>query len=251
MPEKTAKTIRKIYGIVLTVSIMITGLCFMACSAHIYLTGDRSYSAVKVAAYFSMISIPVYLCMTLIAGSFLLALLLPDQEKEKPAKIPAYMLLARTKQKVLHSESDLLSAIAAEETGRQRRRNVLIVVLSLCFGVFLAYGLNPVHFNENINASVLRGVLVLLICLTAPLTLVFTTVYQNQASIERETQLRKQAQTSETIPPLANNHLPLTIARLVICLLAVALVVIGISGQGTVDVLTKAINICTECIGLG
>ena len=39
--------------------------------------------------------------------------------------------------------------------------------------------------------------------------------------------------------------------RLVIALLALALIVLGLANGQARDVLNKAINICTECLGLG
>ena len=42
-----------------------------------------------------------------------------------------------------------------------------------------------------------------------------------------------------------------SIARIVIVSLAVLFIVLGVMNGGARDVLVKAINICTECIGLG
>ena len=39
--------------------------------------------------------------------------------------------------------------------------------------------------------------------------------------------------------------------RLVITMLALALIVLGLANGQARDVLNKAINICTECLGLG
>lgn len=39
--------------------------------------------------------------------------------------------------------------------------------------------------------------------------------------------------------------------RLVIALLALTLIVLGLANGQAKDVLNKAINICTECLGLG
>ena len=39
--------------------------------------------------------------------------------------------------------------------------------------------------------------------------------------------------------------------RLVIALLALTLIVLGLANGQARDVLNKAINICTECLGLG
>ena len=39
--------------------------------------------------------------------------------------------------------------------------------------------------------------------------------------------------------------------RLVIALLALTLIILGLANGQAKDVLNKAINICTECLGLG
>lgn len=41
------------------------------------------------------------------------------------------------------------------------------------------------------------------------------------------------------------------VIRVIIAAAAVALIVLGVMNGGMFDVLVKAINICTECIGLG
>ena len=42
-----------------------------------------------------------------------------------------------------------------------------------------------------------------------------------------------------------------TITRSLIAVCAVILIILGIANEGARDTLIKAINICTECIGLG
>ena len=48
-----------------------------------------------------------------------------------------------------------------------------------------------------------------------------------------------------------NYKFVLNIARSVIILIAVALIIVGSFDGSAKDMLQKAINICTECIGLG
>ncbi|MBR4456229.1 MAG: thioredoxin [Solobacterium sp.] len=43
----------------------------------------------------------------------------------------------------------------------------------------------------------------------------------------------------------------LTIARTALVVLAVVFIIMGIANGGARDVLIKAVNICTECVGLG
>ncbi|MBR2320548.1 MAG: thioredoxin [Clostridia bacterium] len=41
------------------------------------------------------------------------------------------------------------------------------------------------------------------------------------------------------------------VARVFVAVAGLVLLVVGICGDGMQEVLTKAINICTQCIGLG
>ena len=252
MTKKTIKRIRLIYGIVLSVLIIVVALSLMACSAHIYLTGDHTYTAEKVAAYFSLIAVPTYVCFVLILGGFLLQFLLPEESKKKAFTTPVHMLLARSKRKTLAAGPVLTADIQAEEKRRSKLRSLTISVLTVAFISFLLYSLNPSNFTEDINSSVIRGFAVMALCLVAPFGIALVTVYRNNASMRIEAELRKQAQMDPPVPPAQScKNLPSQIARFSILLVAVSLVVIGLMGNGTKDVLTKAINICTECIGLG
>lgn len=248
MTKEPTKRIWLIYRIILCISIIFAGLCFMACSAHIYLSGDHTYTPVKVAAYFSLIAVPVYICL----GLILLGFLLPRGDQRKAGSAPAYMVLARAKRKALAAGPVLTGDIQAEQKKRSLGRWLTVGVLSVAFVSFLLYGLNPANFTEDINRSVIRGFTMMAICLLAPLGVAIVTVYRNNASMLAEAELRKQGQANETIPPApVSSRLPLQITRFAVLLAAVALTTIGLMGEGTRDVLTKAINICTECIGLG
>lgn len=52
-------------------------------------------------------------------------------------------------------------------------------------------------------------------------------------------------------PPREQSEKTVNIARLSILCLGVLFIVLGVMNGGARDVLVKAINICTECIGLG
>lgn len=86
MTYASVSRLRRICSILLTAAILITALCLMAACIGIYRTG--AYSREAVAAAFSAIAAPVYLCLFLIAGSIVLHLLCPVPRKA-PAKRPA------------------------------------------------------------------------------------------------------------------------------------------------------------------
>lgn len=57
------------YKILLSISIIIASLCLIFGSLHIYFSGN-GYSREIVVSTFSKISVPVYICLALIIGSF-------------------------------------------------------------------------------------------------------------------------------------------------------------------------------------
>lgn len=83
MTYENTKQLRKIYGIALTVMIVIAGICLMAACICIYASGgDEPYSREAVAEAFSGIAFPVYLCLGMIVGSFILDFTLPAEPKK-------------------------------------------------------------------------------------------------------------------------------------------------------------------------
>ena len=51
--------------------------------------------------------------------------------------------------------------------------------------------------------------------------------------------------------PARERRMPVNILRIVLFGAAILFIVLGVMNGGLYDVLVKAINICTECIGLG
>ena len=77
--------------------------------------------------------------------------------------------------------------------------------------------------------------------------------YFARASIRREIDLLKSAGANRSPTPAPANKKTngLLLGRFAILVLAVSILLYGYLAGGTADVLTKAINICTECVGLG
>ena len=70
-------------------------------------------------------------------------------------------------------------------------------------------------------------------------------------SLKKEIELSKDAPKRDAEPVKPAKSAVRNIARAVLLAAAAALIVAGICNGGMFDVLVKAINICTECIGLG
>ena len=90
-------------------------------------------------------------------------------------------------------------------------------------------------------------------CMALPFGYGIFAAFAGRASIKRETELVKEAlkaaPTVKSEKQATKEKLPWL--RYALLVVAVGILVYGYFAGGTNDVLTKAINICTECVGLG
>lgn len=254
MTQNRAARIRFIYGTALSLVIGAAGICLMAACLSIYRSGDKPFSREAVAAAFAPIAIPVYLCLAMVILGFVLELLLPAAKKTKAVKDRA-MTLQR-----LHEKADLTicgPVLKGDILAQQKKRKnlALLTAAALTVGsvIFLSYSLNGENFHQSdITSSVVKAVYMLLGCMGVPFALAVYSAYVSRTSMDIEIELVKQAPKAqfpkkpEPKSPKAENTV-----RWLMVAAAVAVMVYGFFAGGTADVLTKAVNICTECVGLG
>ena len=253
----TKKRIRILYGIVLSAMLVISGICLCVACVGIYLSGKHPFSPEAVAGAFRTIAVPVYLCLGLVIGGFLLEGFCPGEKKKTVTKQDGMLLTAlQAKLNEAGCAPETLAAITAQRQQRSRTKSIGLALLILCSGVFLSYGLNPVNFHQSeINTSMLRAMALFLPCLAIPFAYGVFAAYAEKKSIRKEIELIRQAlsegaqaQTPAAIPQQRSG---LLYVRLALLCVGIAILVYGFFAGGTADVLTKAVNICTECVGLG
>lgn len=251
MTQESSRRIRRIYGLILSAALVLAGICLMVQCVGIYLSGDQPFSREAVAARFSPIAIPVYLCLALTVGGFLLELLLPDSREKRKNRRQEHMLLERLQaKKDLSGCSENIRAEILAQQKRRRKLNLLsALVFTLCSVGFLCYGMNPSNFHQSeINNSMIRAMWVLAPCSAAALAWGLWSEGKKAHSIAAEIELWKQAPAGSVSMEIKDRS---GVIRRIIVLAAVALLILGACTGGTQDVLTKAVNICTECVGLG
>lgn len=251
MNETTKKILRLVYHILVSAALVVAGLCLIVACVGIYQSGDRPFSREAVATAFGGIAVPVYAALGLVVLGFALAWVLPQEETaDKPdLSLPT---LRRLQQRADLSGGD---AAGITRLQNQRRLHATLTVALLTVGavVFLVYACNFEHFHRSeINPSMIKAMWVLLPCVGVPFAYGVFTAYYSRACVAKEIALLRQCpQTAPTAEKPAENTAWLTATRIAILLVAILLLVIGLLGGGFKDVLTKAVNICTECIGLG
>ena len=259
MSDTTKKILRIAYYAAVTLALVVAGVCLMAACLAIYRSGpnpgDQPFTREVVAAHFAPIALPVWLSVGVAALGFILRPLLPDAPAPK-ADVTATVLKNRAARTDLTAcPAELKTAVAKERRLRRIHKEVADGLLAVGAILFLGYALDVNHFDKSaISPAMVAAMWVLLPCMGVPFAYGVFAAYYNRGSEKRELVLLKQAPAEAVSPaptkqPSADRRVALT-RRCVLCV-AVALLLYGFIVGGWMDVLTKAINICTECIGLG
>lgn len=258
MRKRNARLIHLIYGIVLSCSAVIAGICLMAACISIYRSGgEQIYTPEKIAAAFSPIALPVYLFLALTVVGFFLKIFLPAEKKRKPVEKQYAVMLKKQYEKADLAAGDpkLQSSIRSEQI--KRRAFLLLSAALLAAGcvAFLIHALNLDRYAdlEQATDKVIESMYYLLPCMAIPFGCSLFTVYYCRSSIRRELALVKQLPRKEAVqvPAAVPKETGVLVGRLILLAVALTFVLYGFFAGGTGDVLAKAVAICTECVGLG
>ena len=261
MKDETKRRIHLVYSIVLSILLVVSGILLIVACVGIYRSGDKPFSPNAVAAAFSGIAVPVYLCLALVIGGFVLDGFFPGAKRKLTPQKQNGVILARLHKKLDLSKCgpSLAGDIQKLQSRRKLHKHIGLVLLAVCAGVFLSYGLNSQNFHQSqINESMSKAMQVFLPCLAIPFGYSVWNAYYANASMSKEIELVKQAiaagckAEATDAPTQAVRRVDyLTIARYGLLATGIFILLFGFFSGGTKDVLTKAINICTECVGLG
>ena len=254
MTETTKKAVRFSFFTLITVALVAVAVLMIIACVRIYRIGDFPFTRALVAAEFDKIALPVYLCLGLVAAGFVLHPLLPtpsDTDKDRSRMM--VHRLRRTTDLAL-CPAGVAYGIREERDNRLMHRLITLMMLAVVLAVATAYALSFNRFNmDDINGSMIRFMTVLLPCLLLPAGYGVFSLFYNRRSYQRELALYRQApKEARVAAPAVMGEAPFVrVARYAVLVAAIGLIIGGFMAGGWVDVLTKAINICTECVGLG
>ena len=257
MTKENLVRYHRIYNIVFSIVIVIAGICLIAGCLSIYQSGDQPFSRESVAATFSGIAFPVILCLIMTIISFIFEGISPSEKESVPKFKPYQAMMNR-----MHLTRDFTQcdgSLREDLMALQKKRRTMLIIrtIVLCLSsiAFLIYALNSTHYHQSdINGSMIKAMLVLAPCLLVAFAFSFYVSITDDKLIEKELELMKQ------LPSLKQERVDivkfddsqkLNFTRSVIITFALFFAIMGFVYGGTIDVLAKAINICTECIGLG
>ena len=198
---------------------------------------------------------PVYICLGLILGSIVLQLVLwQPAGKASKGKQPAMQLrrlqLTRDPEQ---ADQEKKTAITKLCKGRRTLWGICIGICAACSAVFGFFAFNAGSYHPEAakaTASVIALMHVFAPCVTVALGYSVLTAYLVRRNTEKLIVLYKQCPPLSQ-PKAAGRQAAVYVIRYCVLGLSVALMVYGLICGGWQDVLTKAVNICTECVGLG
>ena len=263
MTQEKLRKLHLIYGIVLACIVIVTGICFIGACVHIYTSGSRPFTRESISTHFISIIIPVILCLLGVIGGIVLSFFPLEKPKLNPF-IDTGVVLNRLSKRVdvEKCDEDTRDKIKRERRLRFLSKLFCVDAVIVCIVISLIYGLNKNNFPAtNINSEMVDAMIFMLPCLIVGLGAIYALILIRNASIARELALLKQAMKNgnkqssvegeqNTVKAQPNEKILLGV-RASLLILAITFIIIGMFNGGMTDVLQKAINICTECIGLG
>lgn len=261
--KKEEQKLKKIYRIVLACFTVIIGVLFLYQLLGIYFreaVGDM-YSREIVTKKLTEIIAPIIVWISLIVIGGVFWLSFPDDEP-KPARDDVYLLRRMKKRIPLFIDDDKkdieTKVIKEEEKVKKVKIIALCSIITFCI-YFLIYMLLPSSFTDKTyaNEEVAKMLIFILPFLALTFGVNIFAKYYELSSAKRQLPLVKaltagqKAVTETEVINEKKEFLTINLIRLAVLLLGVTLITLGVLNGGMKDVLIKAINICTECIGLG
>lgn len=245
--------LKKTIAILTAVFTVAVGACLISASLGIYRGGEGEYTRATVAEGLDSVSVPVYIWLALLAAGLACRFLAPDKA-DKPQRTPVSYRLKRLSLSADLSKCDI-DIVKTVEIERRKRRiwtAVPATVFAIITVVYLFYALNGANYTDDISTSVAKAFAVLVACYTPFVLLIGALYFPYRHSMEREvTALQKAPKAATQAQKKLIADKAAGWVRLALLVIGAVLLTVGICMGGMADVLTKAINICTECVGLG
>lgn len=281
MKEKTCKSVRLSYGIIFGVFTVVVGALFIWQVLALYFSGTsagyvgKPFTRERVVQALSKIDLFFWLWIAGIIAGFVLWEVFPV--KEKPRKISPDLQLARLNKRMpsiapASNENSFHTYLYLQtEFNTVKRAKKVIFALECAawalFGIACVYALIylciPANFpNKDVTHEILNFVKNVFPCVFAGLLVVCGAGIYEKYTVKamlplvqkltkgQKPQAKQPTMLSKALAVLDNKWVILGI-RIALAVTAVVLIIVGALNGSALTVFIKAINICSECIGLG
>lgn len=273
MTEKRARIVRLVYHILFSLLSLTVAVLFIyeVCDIYFGSGGGKPFTRALVAERLGDIAVPFWLWVAMILIGIVLWEVFPPQGKKKYRQDVVYALY-RLRKKLPVKADESLQKEAAQVAKYEKILKIVwcsVAVLCVIFAAAgLSYMLDFSHFSDagNTTGDIKRAIIIICPYVICAFALCIGAAIYQWWSAKRElpylrtlvsrgtresVQLVGWRKTAASAVAAAESKTTLWAARGILLVVGVTFVILGSLNGGAGDVLTKAVNICTECIGLG
>lgn len=268
--QKTCKTVRLVFGIVMSVYTVVLAALILWRVLDVYFTGAAAgnmkpytYEAVMGRAH-GELAAPFWVWIGLIFAGLVLWEVFYVPEKRRGISDARYILQRLQKRIPAEVGDDLKDSLQAVKREQEilKITHLCLYALTAAFLVYvIAYMCIPSNFTsvETVTQDIKRICLFILplaaVVYVAWLTYVIYYGYSARRQLPEVKKLTKgikepQSATGKFAAFVQSKNFILAV-RIAVACFAVTFIIIGCFNGSVQEVLNKAIRICTECIGLG
>ena len=249
------RTGRALTWLLAAATLLVAALLMVQC-ADIYAAGTSPanltpggvlihsvYSREIIAEHFSRMAWSVWLWLALLAAVLVVG---------KPKGASALRAPAENRLAILRRRVEATQEMRGEQNRRRRIIAICVAACAVCAAAMALYMTNLDHFaSRDLEETVGRMAIHTAPWAAAALAVIAVSEILCGASMEREIALAQKAEKRPPAPKKAEDGRAARILRIALYAAALVMLAAGVMNGGMRDVLVKAVNICTECIGLG
>lgn len=262
LSEKNRKILHLIIGCVCTVLIIALGIGFMVSCWDIYSSGPRAFSRESIGAALAHPAMVILMCSTALSCflGFMAQLIVPTEKAKTKAIRDELMVMGKMSEKVgvpNEQQSRKIKFEKAIRTASWIAFGFVCLVLAIFPAAYLFNrsnfpGIDPTAEIKIAALITMPSAFIMLGCyFGADLITKYSAI--RQTAVYKQMLLEKNLRAADPVKEetQSKGKVLTTVIRLAVIALALCFIVVGIFNGSANDVLTKAVKICTECIGLG
>lgn len=260
MKRFNVKKFNLIYSIFLSLYTIFLGSLFIIKLSKIYYKGLENgiiYSRDIVSEHLLNLIVPIILYFVLIIAGFVFSVIFKSEKKIQP--LSSFLQIQQIN--YLLSEEAFIDEnyeyIRKERKMQKTAKIIMLSINALCVIICSVYVFNINHFNKDGNLIVQALNMVRFILpwfIISVLTFIAISVFYVYSAKKELYYLKKllpRYRQKKELQNAIHSHKKKNIIRCSILAVALCFIILGAINGGAYDVYVKAINICTECIGLG
>ena len=272
MTEKHQITLRRVTGIVLSVLTVIAGVLLIVQSQRIYRSAEITpYSYEKAKNALSEIAAFLFLWIAAVVAGWVIFEIFPAPTEKPRARFDRSEILKRLQKRVPENLAQGSEVLRKAKRAEKIVWGVCVGCCAICAALValvvwnkkyytpVGDGFNPTRDMIGMLPRILPWIVI------AFAAAAFATIFTERLAKKETTEIKKLLAENRGVSGAAGvsgasnasanksqkDKRTLYIVRGVLLACGIAFMIIGANNGGAKEMLEKAINICTECIGLG